>query len=167
MKRGLFGLLLCGALIAAGCVSPEGKIARERNAYLLDPSIPRYGYDGKLTPGGRHYFYLFQHDSEFGDFLLREVPKARDARVVVAALTFFTSKKPDRRKFDKVVASLNPALLDQEVDLSGTDVIMMVPLREWIDEAKKRANQTPEPTAMLVTPRAGARVAPSTAVAHL
>jgi hypothetical protein len=28
-------------------------------------------------------------------------------------------------------------------------------------------NQTPEPTALLVTPRAGARVAPSNAVAHL
>ena len=31
----------------------------------------------------------------------------------------------------------------------------------------KRPNQTPEPTTTLVTPRAGARVAPSVVVAHL
>jgi hypothetical protein len=31
----------------------------------------------------------------------------------------------------------------------------------------KKPNQPPEPTAMLVTPRAGARLAPSTTVAHL
>jgi hypothetical protein len=34
-------------------------------------------------------------------------------------------------------------------------------------EDAKRPNQSPEPTVMLVTPRAGARVAPSTPVAHL
>jgi hypothetical protein len=34
----------------------------------------------------------------------------------------------------------------------------------WLGE---RPNQSPEPTALLVTPRAGARVAPSNAVAHL
>jgi hypothetical protein len=32
---------------------------------------------------------------------------------------------------------------------------------------QKRANQSPEPTAMSVTPRADARVAPATTVAHL
>jgi hypothetical protein len=37
---------------------------------------------------------------------------------------------------------------------------------ELIDRSK-RPNQSPEPTVMLVTPRAGARVAPSTTVAHL
>jgi hypothetical protein len=34
-------------------------------------------------------------------------------------------------------------------------------------QAIERPNQSPEPTVMLVTPRAGARVAPSTTVAHL
>jgi hypothetical protein len=34
-------------------------------------------------------------------------------------------------------------------------------------DAVKRPNQSPEPTVMLVTPRACARVAPSTTVAHL
>jgi hypothetical protein len=34
-------------------------------------------------------------------------------------------------------------------------------------EDTKRPNQSPEPTALLVTPRADARVAPSNAVAHL
>ncbi len=38
---------------------------------------------------------------------------------------------------------------------------------EIVRRYSKRANQTPEPTAMLVTPRAEPRVAPSTAVAHL
>lgn len=122
-------------------MSPEGKIASERDAYLGDPSIPHYGYDGKLTLGGQHYLFLFQHDPAFGDFLLGEVPKAHDARVVVAALTFFSSKKPDRKKFDEVISSMNPVLLDQEVDLSGSDVIIMVPLREWIDETKKEASK--------------------------
>ena len=36
-----------------------------------------------------------------------------------------------------------------------------------IEAMTQKPNQAPEPTAMLVTPRAGARVAPSTAVAHL
>jgi hypothetical protein len=34
-------------------------------------------------------------------------------------------------------------------------------------ESRSVPNQAPEPTALLVTPRAGARVAPSSAVAHL
>lgn len=41
---------------------------------------------------------------------------------------------------------------------------------EWVGgepTREKGPNQSPEPTAMLVTPRAVARVAPSTAVAHL
>jgi hypothetical protein len=36
-----------------------------------------------------------------------------------------------------------------------------------ISGVEKRPNQSPEPTALLVTPRADARVAPSNAVAHL
>jgi hypothetical protein len=36
-----------------------------------------------------------------------------------------------------------------------------------VSQSDERANQSPEPTVMLVTPRAGARVAPSTTVAHL
>jgi hypothetical protein len=36
-----------------------------------------------------------------------------------------------------------------------------------VEVATKRPNQSPEPTVMSVTPRAGARVAPATTVAHL
>jgi hypothetical protein len=36
-----------------------------------------------------------------------------------------------------------------------------------LDEVAKGPNQSPEPTVMSVTPRAGARVAPATTVAHL
>ena len=42
----------------------------------------------------------------------------------------------------------------------------MISFRELVRRASE-ANQTPEPTATLVTPRADARVAPSAAVAHL
>jgi len=38
---------------------------------------------------------------------------------------------------------------------------------DWQAAHQQRPNQAPEPTALLVTPRAFARVAPSNAVAHL
>ena len=59
---------------------------------------------------------------------------------------------PDR---DEVIASIRKAISELERDR----------LPRW--KTEKTANQTPEPTAPLVTIRADARLAPSGAVAHL
>jgi hypothetical protein len=132
-------LVACAVFV--GCVSTQSKIESERRLYLADPTMPSYGYDGKLTKGGEHYRFLFERDSAFGEFLIASVPSAKDPRIVVAALTFFGTTHPDPLKFERVVASIDSHLLDEEVNLSSSDVIMMVSLREWIADAKKRANQ--------------------------
>jgi hypothetical protein len=134
-------IFLAVCLALSGCVTSQSRIARERELYLADPAIPRYGYDGKLLAAGEHYRFLFTHDSGFGDFLLPIIAKTKDPRVVQAALTYFASKKPDPVKFEQVVSAIDPRLLDEEVDLSSSDVIMMVSLREWIADTRKWANQ--------------------------
>ena len=132
-------LVACAVL--AGCVSTQSKIVSERRLYLADPTIPSYGYDGKLTKDGEHYCFLLERDSAFGDFLMASVPGAKDPRIAVAALTFYGTKHPDPEKFERIVALIDSHLLDEEVNLSSSDVIMMVPSRDWIADARKRANQ--------------------------
>jgi hypothetical protein len=170
MKRLIQVVLLFASVLISGCVAPQAKIASERLAYLSDPSIPRNGYDGQILKGGEQYRFLFENDLAFGDYLLTVVPSARDARIAVAALTFFAWKKPDRVKFDAVVRVIDPALLRQEVDLGGGDVISMVPLSEWIANTRKSknwANNSPEPTPGSVTPAASAPAAPPPGAAGL
>ena len=71
---------------------------------------------------------------------------------------------PNRESEEKR-RSLYRAMGDYSADAPEAARLRSIALwREWLE---KRPNQTPEPTAMLVTPPADAGVAPSTAVAHL
>jgi hypothetical protein len=140
MKRSIQCVCLISCLILAACVTTEGRIVRERRQYLEDPAFPRHSYDGKVLKGGAHYRFLFENDPGFGDYLLTIVPSAHDVRIAVAALTYFAWKKPDRAKFERTVQTMNPALLSKEADLFGTDVMLFVPLSEWIDELRKENN---------------------------
>jgi len=170
MNRRVHAVLPVLVVLIVGCVAPQARIASERLAYLSDPAIPRNGYDGNVLKGGEHYRYLFEKDPAFGDYLLTVVPSAKDARVAVAALTFFAWKKPDRVKFDAVVRAIDPALLRQEVAWGGGDVLSMVPLSEWIADTRKSknwANKSPEPTPGSVTLAAHAPGAPPPSTSQL
>lgn len=64
-------------------------------------------------------------------------------------------------------AKRDPAELERALaDKKGQEEAIRTRIKE-LEKRQKKPNQMPEPTAVLVTPRAFARGAPSTAVAHL
>lgn len=70
----------------------------------------------------------------------------------------------------RIAQAVSERLREPDVVIVGGEALIYSNWKQAWDEAgrvKNGPNQTPEPTAMLVTPRAFARVAPSTAVAHL
>jgi hypothetical protein len=140
MMRAASALLLAAGSVLAGCMSTSERVADARMRYLDDPSMPRHGYDGEVLNGDAPYRFLLENDPKFGEFLLTIVPTASDVRVAKAALIFYAWKSPDRAKFDEVVKRLNPILLSVEVDLSGTDLILMMPLYDWIAQTRKNKN---------------------------
>jgi len=56
---------------------------------------------------------------------------------------------------------------NRRIQFFGAHLGIVGALNAALESAKKRANQTPEPTPLLVTDRADARSAPSKGVAHL
>ncbi len=136
MQRFILILLLLA--LSSGCVSTEHRINTERRRYLLNPAFPRYSYDGKELKVGEPYRFLFRNDPGFGDYLLSILPTTSDVRIAYAALIFFSSKAPDHSKFEQAVSMIRQKTLDQEVDVGGGDVLMMVPLSGAIEEIRQR-----------------------------
>lgn len=80
------------------------------------------------------------NDPKIGDYLLDLVPSTDDLRVAAAALTYFAWTEPDRHKFERVVQTLSPSLLQQEPETVEPDFLAYAPLAEWIEDARKAKN---------------------------
>lgn len=144
-------LSVLSLFVLSGCAFRSVKILDERREFLGDPSTGGYTYEGEPV-GGRHYLFLSKNDASFGDFLLSVIPGTDRADVVVAALTYFAYTKPDRSKFEEVVAKTNKCLLEREVSCGNTDLLWVSSLAEWIGKLRKEkawADQSLEPTALL------------------
>jgi len=160
-------LLMCMApLFVLGCVATQSEIESQRRAFVAKPDLPRYGYDGKPLDSGKAYLFLKDHDTQFGEYLLSLTATTEDADVIVAALTYFHSTKPNQQKYDEVVAHVRGHLLSKRVIWGNTDVIRLMRLSEWIVEDKIEAN-SPTPTPASVPPTAGAPGGPPPRAAGL
>jgi hypothetical protein len=144
-------LLVATSVLIAGCHSPA-KIERMRLAFLSKPVAPhQYDSPSDPPPGIEPYLYLVRHDPAFGEFLFSTATTTTNARIIVAALTYFGDSKADPNRYDEIVRRLDEALLSQDVSWGHSCVIYITNLKDWI-ESRKRANQTPKPISQ---PRSG------------
>ncbi len=135
MKLGFGFLAVVAVTLLSACTGPGWSVRKEREAFLADPTLPRYAFDGAMV-GGSHYLYLAGKDAGFGEWLLATVPTSNDPNLVAAALSYFAWKKPDREKFERVVREMKASLLKAEVADGNTDVIWTVTLAELIEEIR-------------------------------
>ena len=178
MKRVLvFILLLVG-------VADSSAAYDKRLVYVLEQlrhcrsafdEAPEIGGEAVGAAGAPHAFYLlYPYVSQFAsDADLAAMCRDKSAVVRVMAAKCIVNRK------DSAAADALEALSKDSEKLlvfphgcSGFEMTVaeiVAKLRKEPDfpSAPKEPNQAPEPTHVLVTPRAGARVAPSTRVAHL
>jgi hypothetical protein len=152
--------------LLSGCAT-TGRIAAEREAFSTNPERGGYSFDGSFH-GGEHWRYLCQNDASFGAYLISLVPDSNSAELVFSALLYYSTKCPDRVRFEQVVLLAKPGLLSRSVVTSGDECLVREVLSVWIQEQRKRfqANKSVEVTPTAVTPAAGAPGAPSAGAPH-
>jgi hypothetical protein len=133
------------------------------------------GYSGLPSEEAKSAAYLEAHDRDvvaFSKTLMSESPNMHACLFAFDLLADCGGDRDELVAFRKrLLARFGDPVLHLQ---AGCDLYERL-LSEHLDEAMrknnfkgvKRPNQPPEPTVMSVTPRADARVAPATTVAHL
>jgi len=117
-------------------------VKKEREAFLEDPSLPHYGWDGSRLERGRDFDWLVANDPDFSHWLLSKVSESTDASFVKAALFYYSSISEDWDTFEQIVQSTKNEVMEKEVILGQGDVLAIVTLREWIEQRLKDANKS-------------------------
>jgi hypothetical protein len=173
-------ILIVVALFVTGCVTPPEKRALRTDlpkAISLEETIKVYGWGfekkhwAELPPG--RYEFKFTHDG--GSYYMRE-------NRAITLETFFPKREgiggivywPRTGRWHAFSAIDGPVtvMMGGAYITTGekgklSPMLMGVIPDEILSKMKDEANQPLEPTPIAITPRADARVAPATGVAHL
>jgi hypothetical protein len=169
--RYAFILFVAVIFSAATQIFAAGGTTDDRLAKVTTFAFGGIGYAGTMSEGEAAFRQVWKQSDAARHFrliFLWSTPEARcyalTALQILDPAEFKKCAEEFRQNPPERIQTMSGCLMNEE---SAQQVLERIEAGRYVPFMPERPNQAPEPTATLVTPRAGARVAPSAAVAHL